>query len=162
MNQVQYIGLQSLMKTLIFNSPCSNNFPSTNLVFCEAPTSRAPTLSCQSTNIGFKSTNSKDTNPSNYEAPTPRDSTLSFQGTNLFCSRLQHLGHQPSRLQPTAIFCLDMFDSNSLFPKSSSLNYVNLQLQCYINNNLSSYEGAFTTLHISQIESKKLPHDYLK
>ena len=139
-NQVQYIQ-------------GSNLFPRTNLVFCEASTFRAPTLSCQGTNLVFSSTNSKDTNPSNSKAPTPRASTLSYQGTNLVCSRLQPSGHQPSRLQPTAIFCLDMFDSNSLLPKSSSLNSINLQHHCYIYDNLSSYEGVFTTLHIAQTDS---------
>lgn len=44
--------------------------------FCEAPTSRAPTLFCQGTNLGFRSTNSQDTNPSSSEAPTPRAPTL--------------------------------------------------------------------------------------
>ena len=114
--------------------------PRTNLVFCEAPTSRAPTLclgaptprtsilqilrhqpqgiqpylfktttpraptlSCQGTNLGFRSTKSKDTNPSNSEAPTPRDLTLS---------------------------CQDMFGSNFILPKFSSLSSVNLQLHC--------------------------------
>ena len=98
-------------------------FPSTNLVFCEAPASRARTLSCQGTNLGFRSTNSKDINPSKSEAPTPRALTLS---------------------------CQCMFDSNSLLPKYSSLNFVYLRLHCYISDNLSSYEGVFTTLHISQ------------
>ena len=49
------------------------------LGFDEASTSRTSTLSCQGTNLGFRSTNSKDTNPSNYEVPTPRASTLSFK-----------------------------------------------------------------------------------
>ena len=39
----------------------------------------APTLSCQGSNVGFRSTNSKDTNPSNSEAPTLRALTLSFK-----------------------------------------------------------------------------------
>ena len=136
--------------------------PSTNLVFCEAPTSRAPTLSSQGTNLVFRSTNSKDTNLSNSEAPTPRAPTLSCQGTNLVCLRLQPSGHQPSGLQPTAIFYLYMFDSNSLLPTSSSLNSVYLHLHCNINDNLSSYEGVFTTLHIVHTESTKLPHDDFK
>jgi len=49
------------------------------LGFDEAPTSRASTLSCQGTNLIFRSANSKDTNPSNSEAPTPRAATLSFK-----------------------------------------------------------------------------------
>jgi len=136
-------------------------FPSTNLVFCEAPTSRVPTLSSQGTNLVFRSTNSKDTNPSNSEPPT-RAPTLSFQGTNLVCLRLQPSGHQPSGLQPTVIFCLHTFDSNSLLPTSSSLNSVYLHLHYYINDSLSSYEGVFTTLHISLTESAKLPHEDFK
>ena len=58
---------------------------------CEAPTSRAPTLSCQGTNLEFRSTNSQDTNPFSYEAPTSRAPTL-------YCN------------------CLDLFGCNSLLP----------------------------------------------
>ena len=134
------------MKTPIFNLTGSNLLLSTNLVFCEAPNSRAPALSSQVTNLVFRSTNSKDTNPSNSKAPTPRSPTLSFQGTNLVCLRLQPSGHQPSGLQPTVIFCLDMFGSNSLLPKSSSLNYVNLQLHY----SLHATSSMTTCLHIKE------------
>ena len=65
-------------------------FPSTNLDFCEAPTSRAPNLFCQGTNLELRSTNSQDTNPSNSEAPTLRAPTQ---------------------------YCQGMFDSDSLLPK---------------------------------------------
>ena len=113
-------------------------FPSTNVVFCEAPTSRATTLSSQGTNLVFRSTKSKETNPSNSEAPTPRSLTLWF------------------------FFVKKCFDCITMLSKSSSLCSVNLQLHCYISGNLSSYEGFFTILHISQIESAKLPHDHFK
>lgn len=83
-------------------------------------------------------------------APTPRTPILPI------------LRHQPHGLRPSAIYCLDMFGSNSLLPRSSSLNFFYLQLHCYINDNLSSYEGVFTTLHIAQTESTKLPHDDFK
>jgi len=36
----------------------------------------APTLPYQGTNLEFRSTNSKDNNPSNSEAPTPRALTI--------------------------------------------------------------------------------------
>ena len=141
-----YIGLQPLIKTSIFNLPGSKLLPSTNLVFCEAPTSRAPTLSSQGTNLVFRSTNSKDTNPSNSEAPTPRAPTLSCQGTYLVCFRLQPSGYQPYGIQPTTIFCQDTFDSNSLLPKSSLLNSVNLQLHC----SLHVIASMATCLHMKE------------
>lgn len=49
------------------------------LGFDEASTSSASTLSHQGTDLGFRSTNSKDTNPSNSKASTPRAPTLSFK-----------------------------------------------------------------------------------
>ena len=110
--------------------------PSTNFVFCEAPTSREPTLSSQGTKLVFRRINFKDINPSNSEAPTPRAPTQYFQGTNLVCLRLQ----------PTAIFCLDMFDSNFLIPKSSSLNSINLQLHC----SLHATSSMTTYLHMKE------------
>ena len=47
-----------------FNETGTNLLPSTNLDFDEAPTSRALTLSSQGTNLVFRSSYSKDTNPS--------------------------------------------------------------------------------------------------
>ena len=67
-----YIYIYIYIASIYFQAP--------TWTFCEAPTSRAPTLSCQGTNLVFRSTNSKDTNPSNFEGPTPRAPTLSFQG----------------------------------------------------------------------------------
>ena len=81
-------------------------------------------------------------------APTPRTPILPI------------LRYQPQGLQPSAIYCLNA--SYSLLPTYSSLNFVYLHLHCYINDNLSSYEGVFTTLHIALTESAKLPHDDFK
>ena len=47
-----------------FNETGTNLLPSTNLDFDEAPTSRVLTLSSQGTNLVFRSSYSKDTNPS--------------------------------------------------------------------------------------------------
>lgn len=60
MNQVQYIGLQPLMKASIFNFLGSNLLPSTNLAFCAAPTSKALTLSSQGTDLVFRGSNPRE------------------------------------------------------------------------------------------------------
>ena len=83
-------------------------------------------------------------------APTPRTPILPI------------LRHQPQGLQPSAIYCLEMFGSYSLLPTTSSLNSIYLHLHCYIKDNLSSYEGVFTTLHNAQIEFAELSHDDFK
>ena len=46
-----------------FKETATNLLPSTNLDFDEAPTSKALTLSSQGTNLVFRSSYSKDTNP---------------------------------------------------------------------------------------------------
>jgi len=127
--------------------------PSTNLDFCEAPTSRAPTLFCQGTNLGLRSTNSQDTNPSNSEAPTSRTPILPI------------LRLQPQRLRPNLVkACLIVvfFSQNSSF-----LSSVCLQLHC----SLHATASMATSLHmkkslqlfiLSTQSLKMLSHDDIK
>jgi len=101
----------------------STNSKDANPSNFEAPPPRALTLSCQGTNLVFRSTNSKDTNPSNSEAPTPRALNLS---------------------------CQDMFGSNYLLPKYSSLIFFNLQLH------YSLHATSLMTTYLHMKESSQL------
>ena len=80
------------------------SFSKHNLDFEEAPTSRELTLSYQGNNFEFRSTNSKDTNPSNSEAPTPRDPTLSFKAPTLFVWGSNLQGTNPPGSNPLLYF----------------------------------------------------------
>ena len=91
------------MKTSIFNLPSSNLLPSTKFDFCEAST-----LSIQGTNLAFRGSNPKGTNPSLVQGPT-----WFLNDTNL-----------PGP-QPTASNLQYEFNSSSRLPMSSSMSLVN-------------------------------------
>ena len=115
-----------------------NQLPSSNLNFGEAPTSKAPTLFCQDTNLGLRSTNSQGLQSFLLLRHQPQG-LLSFlllrnQPQGLLSFLL--LRHQPQGLQSfllVKIHLIVLFCSQN----SSLLSSVYLQLHCSLQTTIS-------------------------